>query len=337
MKRWLIVVSLAVFGLLMAGWGGGALAARHPPSFLQKILAMFAPSHDGRSNEPVATQTIETSPSVALDAASAVYKVASIEVGQPTPVPQPARESVQTTREKKADRLKPLQVVQTARIQAKPATEKTWTLASLQVVPAPAQAVTPSTPIRAGPMPDTAESGQMKTAIEGAQPVRESVRSVLPIKKARRSTSQSVEIAQPVPPTPPVRVAILGAPNLKATLPAEDASAVEAPRPDDEPHAPAARPEAKSACNGGQRVVSAYYWEGHHTASGQPFNPRAMTAAHRSLPFGTHLNVTNPRTGKTVNVVVNDRGPYVRGVSLDLSLGAAQAIGLQGTGSVCIL
>jgi len=42
-------------------------------------------------------------------------------------------------------------------------------------------------------------------------------------------------------------------------------------------------------------------------------------------------------TGKTVNVVVNDRGPFVRGVSLDLSLGAAQAIGLQGTGSVCIL
>jgi rare lipoprotein A len=84
-------------------------------------------------------------------------------------------------------------------------------------------------------------------------------------------------------------------------------------------------------------VVSAYYWEGRHTASGQPFNPRGMTAAHRTLPFGTRLNVTNPRTGKTVNVLINDRGPYVRGVSLDLNLGAAQAIGLQGTGSVCIL
>jgi len=62
-----------------------------------------------------------------------------------------------------------------------------------------------------------------------------------------------------------------------------------------------------------------------------------MTAAHRTLPFGTHLTVTNPRTGQSVNVVVNDRGPFVRGVSLDLSLAAAKAIGMHGTGSVCIL
>ena len=83
--------------------------------------------------------------------------------------------------------------------------------------------------------------------------------------------------------------------------------------------------------------MSAYYWEGRHTASGQPFNPHGMTAAHRTLPFGTHLTVTNPRNGQSVTVVINDRGPFVSGVSLDLSLGAAQAIGLHGTGSVCIL
>ncbi len=335
MKRWLIAVSPFVFGLLMVGWEGDALAARHPPSFLQKILAMFAPNQDVGSNEAVATQTAETSPSLALGTASAVDTVQSIEGGQPAPAPQPVREPVQTTREKKADRLKPLQLVQTAPVQTKPATDKTWTLASLHVVPAPVQAVAPPTPVRAGTMPDTAESSPTKTAIERAQPVRDTVHSTPPIKKARPGASQSVEITQPVPP--PVRVAILGAPNLKAALPVEDASPIEAPRPEDEPRAPAARPEAKSACNGGQRIVSAYYWEGHHTASGQPFNPRAMTAAHRTLPFGTRLNVTNPRTGKTVNVVVNDRGPYVRGVSLDLSLGAAQAIGLQGTGSVCVL
>ena len=98
------------------------------------------------------------------------------------------------------------------------------------------------------------------------------------------------------------------------------------------------RPAGASAgCNGGQRVISAYYWEGHHTASGEPFNPNAMTAAHRSLPFGTHLTVTNPRTGQSVSVVINDRGPFVHGVSLDLSRGAAQAIGLHSTGAVCIL
>jgi rare lipoprotein A (peptidoglycan hydrolase) len=91
-----------------------------------------------------------------------------------------------------------------------------------------------------------------------------------------------------------------------------------------------------SACNGGRRVMSAYYWEGRQTASGQAFNPQGMTAAHRTLPFGTRLTVTNPRTGKSVNVIVNDRGPFVSGVSLDLSLGAAQAIGMHGTGAVCI-
>jgi rare lipoprotein A len=89
-------------------------------------------------------------------------------------------------------------------------------------------------------------------------------------------------------------------------------------------------------CTGGRRIISAFYWEGQRTASGQRFNPRGMTAAHRSLPFGTRLTVSNPRTGKSVTVVVNDRGPYVSGVSLDLSLGAAQTIGMHGTGAVCM-
>jgi rare lipoprotein A len=98
------------------------------------------------------------------------------------------------------------------------------------------------------------------------------------------------------------------------------------------------RPGARSAdCNGGERIVSAYYSVGRHTASGQPFNPHGMTAAHRTLPFGTRLTVTNPRTGQSVTVVINDRGPFVRGVSLDLSQGAAKAIGMHGTGSVCVL
>jgi rare lipoprotein A len=91
-----------------------------------------------------------------------------------------------------------------------------------------------------------------------------------------------------------------------------------------------------TGCNGGRRIVSAFYSQGQRTASGQPFDPLAMTAAHRTLPFGTRLTVTNPRTGKSVIVFVNDRGPFVTGVSLDLSLGAAQAIGLRGTGTVCI-
>jgi rare lipoprotein A len=89
-------------------------------------------------------------------------------------------------------------------------------------------------------------------------------------------------------------------------------------------------------CNGGKRIISAFYWQGQRTASGQRFDPQAMTAAHRTLPFGTRLTVTNPRTGKSVTVIVNDRGPFVSGVALDLTLGAAQAIGMHGTGAVCI-
>jgi rare lipoprotein A (peptidoglycan hydrolase) len=93
---------------------------------------------------------------------------------------------------------------------------------------------------------------------------------------------------------------------------------------------------SKADCNGGRRVMSAFYSQGQRTASGQRFDPQGMTAAHRTLPFGTRLTVTNPRTGKSVTVVINDRGPFVSGVALDLTLGAAQAIGMHGTGAVCI-
>ncbi|MCA6125439.1 septal ring lytic transglycosylase RlpA family protein [Bradyrhizobium sp. WSM 1704] len=69
---------------------------------------------------------------------------------------------------------------------------------------------------------------------------------------------------------------------------------------------------------------------GSRTASGQRFNQNAMTAAHRSLPFGTKLRVTHG--GRSVVVTINDRGPFIRGRVLDLSTGAARAIGLTGRG-----
>jgi rare lipoprotein A len=107
-------------------------------------------------------------------------------------------------------------------------------------------------------------------------------------------------------------------------------------RPSDAPAPAIQKPRAAGDCNGGKRVVSTYYSVGTHTASGQPFNPNGLTAAHRTLPFGTRLTVSNPRNGKSVIVVINDRGPFVSGVVLDLSLGAAKAIGMNGTGPVCI-
>jgi rare lipoprotein A len=87
--------------------------------------------------------------------------------------------------------------------------------------------------------------------------------------------------------------------------------------------------------SGGGRSFSgmaSYYGNesGSRTASGQRMNANAMTCAHRSLPFGTKLRVTHG--GQSVVVTVNDRGPFVRGRVLDLSTGAARAIGLTGAG-----
>ena len=78
--------------------------------------------------------------------------------------------------------------------------------------------------------------------------------------------------------------------------------------------------------------MASYYGNesGSRTASGQRFNQNALTAAHRSLPFGTKLRVTH--RGQSVVVTINDRGPFIRGRVLDLSTGAARAIGLTGAG-----
>ena len=89
--------------------------------------------------------------------------------------------------------------------------------------------------------------------------------------------------------------------------------------------------------HGGSRMVASFYGHGErlsrHTASGAVFNPRAFTAAHRTYPFGTVLRVCHRGC---VNVTVNDRGPFVRGRNLDLSYGAARAIGMGSTSSVSV-
>ncbi|MEA5576149.1 septal ring lytic transglycosylase RlpA family protein [Anabaena sp. UHCC 0451] len=75
-----------------------------------------------------------------------------------------------------------------------------------------------------------------------------------------------------------------------------------------------------------------YDWAGRKTANGERFNPEAMTAAHRSLPMGTKVRVTNTRNGRSVVVRINDRGPYIGGRIIDLSLGAARILGIMNSG-----
>ena len=89
-------------------------------------------------------------------------------------------------------------------------------------------------------------------------------------------------------------------------------------------------------CGVAQEWVAAFYWSGSRVACGGKFNPNGLTAAHRSLPCGTRLHVRNPHNGKSIVVTVNDRGPFVRGVSIDLARGAARALGMTGTSYLCV-
>jgi rare lipoprotein A len=90
----------------------------------------------------------------------------------------------------------------------------------------------------------------------------------------------------------------------------------------------------------GSIVVASWYGPGFHgrrTASGQVFDQKRFTAAHKTLPFGTRLRVTNLRNGRSVLVTVNDRGPFVRNRQLDLSLGAARHLGIVQPGTAPVL
>jgi peptidoglycan lytic transglycosylase len=78
--------------------------------------------------------------------------------------------------------------------------------------------------------------------------------------------------------------------------------------------------------------LASFYWEPQRVAAGGWFNPNAMTAAHKTLPFGTKVRVTHLGNGKSVDVKINDRGPYVAGRIIDLSKAAAGVLGMQGQG-----
>jgi rare lipoprotein A len=84
---------------------------------------------------------------------------------------------------------------------------------------------------------------------------------------------------------------------------------------------------AAAQCGG-----ASWYALRSRTASGEMMNPSAMTAAHKTMRFGTKVRVTHAKTGKSVIVRINDRGPFIKGRVIDLSKGAAKKIGLIGAG-----
>lgn len=84
----------------------------------------------------------------------------------------------------------------------------------------------------------------------------------------------------------------------------------------------------------GEWVVASMYWEDKLVSTGKSFNPIGWHAAHKTLPIGTLIRVSNPKNHRSINVTINDRGPFAPNRDLDLSLGAGTLLGLQGLGTV---
>ena len=125
------------------------------------------------------------------------------------------------------------------------------------------------------------------------------------------------------PPSGPVEPAVTVPPPVAAEPP-EHASAHNAGSPDG----------LGRTVGAGQASWYGPGFHGRRTASGEVFNQNAFTAAHRTLPFGSRVQVINQRTGRFIVVRINDRGPHVRGRIIDLSRASAQAIGVSGAAPV---
>ena len=91
-----------------------------------------------------------------------------------------------------------------------------------------------------------------------------------------------------------------------------------------------------SANAAGSGIASIYNYAGKKTANGERANPRGLTAAHKTLPFGTKVRVTNKRNGKSVVVRINDRGPFIRGRVIDVTPAGASVLGFSGLTQVSL-
>jgi len=111
-----------------------------------------------------------------------------------------------------------------------------------------------------------------------------------------------------------------------------------APLPETPVAIPSEAPEAPATTSLGSGTASYYAgkFHGRRTASGEAFDNGAMTAAHRTLPFGSLVRVTNPANGRSVVVRINDRGPFTRGRMIDVSRAAAEELGLITRGHATV-
>ena len=153
--------------------------------------------------------------------------------------------------------------------------------------------------------------------------------SSAPVQAVQIDVSVPMQISAPVPVAAPAEIIAQAEPAPFDSVAETVADLVD----------PVAAPiKAVSYLHIGRGEASYYGHElaGNRTASGERFNPRAMTAAHRTLPMGTKLRVTNSANGRSVIVRINDRGPFVGRRIIDVSLGAAQEIQMIRSGKAMV-
>ncbi|MBC6463928.1 septal ring lytic transglycosylase RlpA family protein [Actinomadura alba] len=159
------------------------------------------------------------------------------------------------------------------------------------------------------------------TASAKARPTAHSDSVPADLAARRPDRASRGDAGTPLPTPSPTASPTPGAPGAEATEPEPKT---------ERKKAPARKVLGTGAC------AASYYGHGRRTASGEAFDPDALTAAHRTLPFGSKVRVINKVNGESATVRINDRGPYVRGRCLDLSRAAMAAIRAIGSGVVPI-
>lgn len=201
----------------------------------------------------------------------------------------------------------------------------------------------------------SAVTGAVLTEAGPASAPGTSAASLVAERSAHAATGSRSDLRQPLAggyPTiaAPSEAASASPSATTATSPPETPAstpATSAPQPPASAAAPSERrtpsraSRSRSSSAGGTVLssgacVASYYDEGQQTASGEAFDPNAFTAAHRTLPLGSRVRVINARSGASVVVRINDRGPYVSGRCLDLSRAAFEAIASLGAGTASV-
>ncbi|WP_431910465.1 septal ring lytic transglycosylase RlpA family protein [Nonomuraea jabiensis] len=176
------------------------------------------------------------------------------------------------------------------------------------------------TPLQAKPLNEAARQATPQSPSPLPKPAAARPKPIKPPATARPNPTASPTTASSSPAAKPAAT--------KRSTPGTTEAA--SPTPTKATKSPAHKPKTRVLSSG--TCGASYYGDPQMTASGERFDPSAMTAAHKTLPLGSKVRVTNPGTGESVTVRINDRGPYVGGRCLDLSEAAFSAIGNTSAG-----